>query len=480
MSAPKIIQGGMGVAVSSWQLANAVSRRGQLGVVSGTGIAIVMIARLMDGDPEGHVRRALASFPDQEIAERIVKKYYIEGGKAPNKPYIRPTMWTMRPPRELNQLTAIANYVEVWLAKDGHQNPVGINLLEKVQLPNMSSLYGAMLAGVDYVLMGAGIPMQIPGALDNFAEHQEASYPLDVIGATAEDDYRVRFDPREVFPNVPEKVGRLKRPQFLPIVSSVVLAQALQKRANGEVNGFIIEMPTAGGHNAPPRGELRLNEEGEPIYGEKDTVDLSKFRKIGLPFWLAGGYGSHEMLQYALEEGAQGIQVGTAFAYADESGMEAVIRQRVIAKVLEGEARVRTDPLVSPTGFPFKVVQMEGTVSEKAVYAARPRICDIGFLRHLYKTEDGKVGYRCPAEPEDAYVKKGGKLEETVGRSCLCNNLGSSAGLPQVRSSGYVEAPIITSGDDLPNIKRFIPEGAMHYNVDDVLQVLLGETVPTS
>lgn len=186
------------------------------------------------------------------------------------------------------------------------------------------------------------------------------------------------------------------------------------------------------------------------------------------------------MLKYALEEGAQGIQVGTAFAYTDESGMEAVIRQRVIAKVLEGEARVRTDPLVSPTGFPFKVVQMEGTVSEKAVYTSRSRICDIGFLRHLYKMEDGKVGYRCPAEPEDAYVKKGGKLEETVGRSCLCNNLGSSAGLPQVRSSGYVEAPIITSGDDLPNIKRFIPEGAMRYNVDDVLDVLLGEDVPVS
>jgi len=470
----------MGVAVSSWQLANAVSRRGQLGVVSGTGIGIVMLARLMDGDPGEHVRRALAHFPDQEIAERIVKKYYIEGGKAYAKPYIRPTMWTMRPRKDLNQLTAVANFVEVWLAKEGHQNPVGINLLEKVQLPNLSSLYGAMLAGVDYVIMGAGIPMQIPGALDAFAEHREASYPLDVLGADAEDDYRIHFDPHDVFPGVPEKVGALKRPNFLPIVSSVVLALALQKRANGEINGFVIEMPTAGGHNAPPRGEMRLNEEGEPIYGEKDAVDLSKFRKIGLPFWLAGGYGSHEMLQYALEEGAQGIQVGTAFAYTNESGMEAVVRQRVIGKVLEGEARVRTDPVASPTGFPFKVVQMEGTVSEKSVYEARPRICDVGFLRHLYKAEDGKVAYRCPSEPEKDYVRKGGKLEDTVGRSCLCNNLGAAAGLAQVRSSGYVEAPIITSGDDLPNIKRFIPEGAMSYSVDDVLQVLLGETVPVS
>jgi NAD(P)H-dependent flavin oxidoreductase YrpB (nitropropane dioxygenase family) len=30
---PTIIQGGMGVAVSGWELANAVSRSGELGVV---------------------------------------------------------------------------------------------------------------------------------------------------------------------------------------------------------------------------------------------------------------------------------------------------------------------------------------------------------------------------------------------------------------------------------------------------------------
>lgn len=35
---PKIIQGGMGVGVSNWRLANAVSKLGQLGVVSGTAL----------------------------------------------------------------------------------------------------------------------------------------------------------------------------------------------------------------------------------------------------------------------------------------------------------------------------------------------------------------------------------------------------------------------------------------------------------
>lgn len=39
---PIIIQGGMGVAVSAWPLARAVAETGQLGVVSGTGIDVVV------------------------------------------------------------------------------------------------------------------------------------------------------------------------------------------------------------------------------------------------------------------------------------------------------------------------------------------------------------------------------------------------------------------------------------------------------
>ena len=57
---PVIIQGGMGVGVSNWRLANAVSSRGQLGVVSGTALDVVLARRLQDGDPGGHMRRALA------------------------------------------------------------------------------------------------------------------------------------------------------------------------------------------------------------------------------------------------------------------------------------------------------------------------------------------------------------------------------------------------------------------------------------
>jgi len=479
MKQPIIIQGGMGVAISSWTLARAVSQLGQLGVVSGTGISRVVTSRLTDGDLAGHVRRALASFSLPEPVQAVLDRYYMPGGKRPDQPYEAISMYSLRPPRFLDQLTAISNYVEVFLAREDHTGVVGINLLEKVQMPNLASLYGAMLAGVDVVLMGAGIPIQVAGILDKLSRHEPVSYRLDALNTSADDDVRLHFDPETVFPGIAKRVGQLKRPRFLPIISSVVLAQALIKRSEGEINGFVIEGPTAGGHNAPPRGALKLNEKGEPIYSDKDVVDLEKMKQIGLPFWLAGGYGNPDQVQQALAAGAAGVQVGTAFALCEESGLEPELKQRLLRQVLDEDAEVLTSPIVSPTGFPFKVARLAGTLSEKDVYDARPRICDMGFLRTIFKREDGSFGYRCPAEPVDDYVRKGGQAEDTVGRSCLCNNLGATAGFPHVRRDGFVEPPMITAGDDLVMAGQFVPAGKITYTAKDVIDRLLSKIQQT-
>src|SRR5262245_7743755 len=120
MTLPMIIQGGMGVAISNWRLAQAVSQMGQLGVVSGTGLNRVLTSRLMDGDLAGHIRRALSHFPIPEPVQNILKRYYVSGGKAPEEPYKTPPAYSIRPPQSLDQLTVIANFVEVFLAKEGH------------------------------------------------------------------------------------------------------------------------------------------------------------------------------------------------------------------------------------------------------------------------------------------------------------------------------------------------------------------------
>ena len=266
---PRIIQGGMGIGVSSWVLARAVSRLGHLGVVSGTAVDTVMIRRLQDGDEGGHVQRAMREFPIPEVCEHLLRRYYLAAGRRGSTPYKALPMFRKSVTLVRQQVTMMANFVEVWLAKEGHDGVVGINLLTKVQMPNLPSLYGAMLAGVDYVLMGAGIPREIPGALDALAEHRLARLKLDVEGPVEgpsgkkEPDELV-FDPGE---HLAAPESPLRRPRFLPIVSASSLATNLARKASGRVDGFVVEGPTAGGHNAPPRGEPRFSSEGEPLYG---------------------------------------------------------------------------------------------------------------------------------------------------------------------------------------------------------------------
>jgi nitronate monooxygenase len=470
MNHPQIIQGGMGVAVSGWPLARAVSGLGQLGVVSGTALGAVLARRLQLGDPGGDLRRALSRFPFPHMAARVLAEYFVDGGKSPKTPFKPVAMPNLHPRPALVELTVLANFVEVFLAKEGHSGLVGINYLEKIQLPTLPSLYGAMLAGVDYILIGAGIPRFIPGALDRFAQGQPASVPVDVLGALAGEHHTFTFEPQSFCGG---QAPQLKRPLFLAIVASATLAMTLAKKASGRVDGFVVEGPTAGGHNAPPRGPLQLTADGQPLYGPRDVPELDKIRALGLPFWLGGGYGHPGKLAEALGLGAAGIQVGTPFAFCEESGILPEIKRQALTLSRLGQARVFTDPMASPTGFPFKVAQIEGTLSERSVFEARPRICDLGYLRHLYRKADGSVGYRCPAEPIKHFLRKGGAVEQTSGRKCVCNGLSGTVGLGQVRADGSAELPFVTAGDDWAHVAQFLPAGRETYSAADVIRLLL-------
>ncbi len=461
------------MGVSNWRLANAVSKLGQLGVVSGTALDSLFVRRLADGDPGGHMRRGLDAFPFPEMAQRIWDEYYIPGGKAAVAPYSLPPMHQRRDVRKVVELCIVSNFVEVYLARDGHKKPVGINFLEKVQMPHLASIYGAMLAGVGYVLMGAGIPLHIPGVLDALAGLRPAVYHLAVTGATQGTDTAMNFDPADY---VQGPLPQLERPRFLAIVSSNTLATTMLRRATGRVDGLVIESPTAGGHNAPPRGKLTLNANGEPVYGERDMVDIAGLRALGVPFWLAGGYGNAESLRSALDQGAAGVQVGTAFAFSEESGMRPDLKNELLAQAVSGSGVVFTDPLASPTGFPFKVALLQGSYSDLAVAEARTRVCDIGLLRESYVTPEGKIGYRCSAEPVENFVAKGGKVEETVGRKCLCNALMANIGHAQTRKDGSVEPPLVTIGDDLNTVAQFLAPGRTSYSAADVVKSLLSLT----
>jgi NAD(P)H-dependent flavin oxidoreductase YrpB (nitropropane dioxygenase family) len=482
---PVVIQGGMGMAVSSWRLARTVAQTGQLGVVSGIALDTVLARRLQDGDPNGDIRRALAHFPEPAFVAPVLERYFRQGGRADGVSYLPVPKLSLTPSAAQQELAILGNFVEVWLAKEGHGGLVGINYMEKVQLATPAAMLGALIAGVDYVLMGAGIPREIPQLLRDLVAGHPATLTIDVHGSDVV--HTITIDPaallgeallaRLLHGDAPHgAVSPLRRPQFLAIVSAHMLAFYLARDADIRPDGFVIEGPTAGGHSAPPRGRMLLDDAEQPVYGERDYADLTKIAALGLPFWLAGGYGQPDRVFDALAAGAAGVQVGTLFALSTESGLTDPLRQQVVERLGDAQLTVLNSAATSPTGFPFKVAQLPESMSDKTSANARTRLCDLSYLRDPYQRPDGSVGFRCPGEPVHMYVRKGGDVADTVGRACLCNALTATVGLGQVRATGYVEPPLVTLGSDMEGATALFADHPDGWGAADVVRWLLGET----
>ena len=506
----KLIQGGMGVYVSNWRLARAVAQQQPgvtVGTVSGTALDVVFVRLLQLGDPGGHARQALKALDDRygvTLGQEIVDRYFIPGGKAPGDRFRSAPMHMLRTPDgntavplpaansqtvtfslddDVINLLIATGFAEVWLAKEGHSGQIFINFLHKIELPLIYVLYGAMLAGVDGVIVGAGNPDGLPALVKELANHAPVSHTISMLYRESGEEFVLRFDPQTVAGGELSK-RPLAAPAFLAIVSMERLVEALANSQSAPPDGFIIEHHTAGGHNANPAGPMRKDDQGQPIYSEQDEANLAAIRAVGRPFWLAGGYGSHEKLLEALAVGANGVQVGSIFALAQESGMKPEYKTAVLAAIkagVENSELVHTTTF-SPTGFAFKVVQLEETLSEEEVYADRRRICDIGMLqqRGFHKADEQgqrQLFQRCPAGPVQSYVKNRGLERNSDERRCLCNGLLASVGLAQVKTIGgeAVEEPaIVTLGNHLDGIRRLSRQGQTPYFVADVVADILG------
>ncbi|MCC6146290.1 MAG: nitronate monooxygenase [Anaerolineaceae bacterium] len=507
----QLIQGGMGVYVSNWRLAKtvAMARPGvTVGAISGTALDVVYVRLLQLGDPGGHVRRALAAFDaqfDVEIGKKICEHYFIEGGKAPGVRFKNAPAQVVRPQNgggsmvisakqdeptalvmddKVYELLIVSAFAETWLAKEGHNGKIFVNFMKKIELPLMHAMYGAMLAGVDGIIVGAGNPEGLPAMCSRLARQEAVKNDLLVLYREAGEHFYMPFDPKQ-FAGGKLAEKPLQRPAFLAIASLENLVEGLAHSPTEAPDGFVIEHHTAGGHNAGPQGPLVKDSLGQPIYGAEDEPDLGAIRAAGLPFWLAGGYGSREKLKQARAAGANGVQVGSVFALAEDSGLKASYRTAIFDKIKRG---VKDDELVqttlfSPTGYPFKVAQVEDTLAEEKVYNVRRRVCDIHLLqqRGLSKpAADGsrRLFQRCEAAPIKDYVSKRGLLMNTKEKRCLCNGLLSGVGLGQtiLTDEGWTEEPaIITLGNELEGIRRLSRQGQSIYWARDVVNDILGE-----
>ena len=274
---PGRFQGGMGVGVSGWRLARAVAATGHLGVVSGVALDAVLARRLQLGDPDGTVaRRRWPSFPaGRRRPTGSCRRYFVAGGLPADAPFRPIPRLGLRPNPARDELTVAGNFVEVYLAKQGHRGPVGVNYLEKIQLATPAAVYGAMLAGVDYVLMGAGIPTEIPGLLVTaLARGEPGELTVAVAGAPAAERHTVRFDPRpsgraRTVPAGPAPIPRdrvLRGPRRVPGPRPGDHTGRL--RPGDPRRGWTQRAAAGAAAPGPPMGE--------PVYGPRDDIDLAK------------------------------------------------------------------------------------------------------------------------------------------------------------------------------------------------------------
>jgi hypothetical protein len=152
--------------------------------------------------------------------------------------------------------------------------------------------------------------------------------------------------------------------------------------------------------------------------------------------------------------------------------MEPGIRARIRELGFQSRLVVRTDFALSPAWFPFKVAELDGTLSEPEVYAARDRereCCDQGALATLFERPDGSIGIRCPAEPMGTYVAKGGSGADTAGKVCLCKALLAAGAM-----GNPGELPVITLGDDVSFLRCLMADANSSFRAEDVINYLLG------
>ena len=432
---PRLIQAGMGVRISGARLANAAARLGALGVVSGAGLRHVVVEEVRAGNEA--VLRAARAFPIARYVEELLA--WAPGGPKNDRPV---PLDEVDPSRAglPQRLSVIATFVEVTRAKEGHRGKVGVNVMWKCALTVLPTILGAMLAGSDVLLCGAGVPIELPEILRKLQAGENLSFrPLTGTGT------HVRLEIAD--DRISPLLASIPAPRLIPILSNFAFPRRILdvwEREQGGVRpfAFVLEDHRAGGHNAPPR-----NKES---FGEKDDLTgyFDKVIGTGVPVYVAGSFphgGTRDDFLEWTGRGAYGIQVGSRFALCDESGLRDDLKDALIASNAKGETSVTTAKCASPTGYPFKVVAIPGTLTDPVVYAARQRVCDKRYLVQSRFTDqpDGttRETYVCPAMPETQFVALGGDAAETPDRVCLCNALLATAGLNAVR-----EAPIVTLG----------------------------------
>ena len=313
-----IIQGGMGLGISWDRLAGSVSKEGALGVISAVGTGY---------------------YENKKYAKKLV-----EG----------------RPLLEENFYSRDALFKIVENArKICGDAPLGCNILYAI------NDYGRVVkdaceAGIDIIITGAGLPMDMPEFTKDF-------------------------------PDV----------ALVPIVSTgrafKLIAKRWEKRYGRIPDAVIVEGPLSGGHQGFKYEEC-FKEENQLEHLIVDVrVEVDKWDK-NIPVIAAGGIWTHEDIVKFMSLGANGVQLGTRFALTHECDASDEFKQILLNAKKEDIILMK-----SPVGYPARGIKTP--LIQKVEKKEGPIIkCISNCVFPCKRGEEArKVGYCIADRLADAY-----------------------------------------------------------------------------
>ncbi len=271
-----IVQGGMGVGVSAHRLAGAVARQGALGTIASV-------------DLRHHHDDLMAA--SRHVRDREV----------------------------LDRLNLVALDREVRAAKrlaDG-RGAVAVNVMKAVD-QHPALVRQACESGADAIVMGAGLPLDLPEMVEGFPDVALVPILSDARGV------------------------------------SVVLKKWIRKERLPDA--IVIEHPAhAGGH----LGATRIEDLRDVRFDFDRVLEAVQalLRELGIereriPLVAAGGVNSHERVRELLGAGWSGVQLGTAFAVTEEGDAHPNFK-----RVLAGARAEDIVEFVSVAGLPARAVR---------------------------------------------------------------------------------------------------------------------------
>lgn len=329
----------MGVGVSLYPLARAVAREGGLGIVSSA------------------------------CLDRLVTK---------------------RTGKKINAYEAA--YEEISQSKI-EKGFTGINVMTALMRDYNDSVKGALDAGADAIISGAGLPLGLPA------------------------------------------IQAPKDTALIPIVSSARALDIICKKwekLGYRPDAVVLEGPLAGGHLGFRIDHVDL--ESNKLENLLPPVKDMAMKYGDIPVIVAGGVYTHADIVRFMGMGADGVQMGTRFLATEESSATEDYKQSVV--------RAREEDIVvahrpgSPCGLPFRVIK-QSPMYQSSLKGLRKPKCDKGYV--LQKDAEGKYTV-CPAKVDNRQY------------FCICNGLLSSSGY-----NTNEEEPLYTVGTNAFRVDKIIP-----------------------